>query len=260
MVVHPTIDPVAFAGKNNRFDPLIESWIWWLFFSSYRCNQTGHFARDCSSDSSQTICYNCNKTGWRNSTWIRKQSHRRIDFLGHISRDCDETRSSNFGGGGGGFRGGRGKLSFSPESWSSLIEFIGQVAVVVVEEVIVIDAPNQVISHVIAPNPIIVLVGKVAMVARSIKAMMMTMVIKILNDNKQTISLFILSWKQTEHKIKRFLFPFFSFYSRHIRRSFLFRLFVYLTKQDLVFSSFFFNIVNKNPSRKSKDQVRIIIG
>ena len=63
----------------------------------------------------------------------------------------------------------------------------------VVEEVIVIDAPNQVISHVIAPNPIIVLVGKVAMVARSIKAMMMTMVIKILNDNKQTISLFILS-------------------------------------------------------------------
>lgn len=25
MVVHPTIDPVAFAGKNNRFDPLIES-------------------------------------------------------------------------------------------------------------------------------------------------------------------------------------------------------------------------------------------
>ena len=63
----------------------------------------------------------------------------------------------------------------------------------VVVEVIVIDAPNQVISHVIAPNPIIVLVGKVAMVARSIKAMMMTMVIKILNDNKQTISLFILS-------------------------------------------------------------------
>lgn len=33
--------------------------------------------------------------------------------LGHISRDCDEQRSNNFGGGsGGGFRGGRGKLPF----------------------------------------------------------------------------------------------------------------------------------------------------
>ncbi len=33
--------------------------------------------------------------------------------LGHISRDCDEPRSNNYGsggGGGGGFRGGRGKF------------------------------------------------------------------------------------------------------------------------------------------------------
>jgi len=44
-------------------------------------------ARDCPSDSSQSVCYNCNKPG-------------------HVSRDCTEPRANNFGG--GGFRGGRG--------------------------------------------------------------------------------------------------------------------------------------------------------
>ncbi|CAF5146698.1 unnamed protein product, partial [Rotaria socialis] len=53
---------------------------------SYRCNQSGHLARDCPSDSNQNVCYNCNQPG-------------------HISRDCTEPRATQFRGGSG-FRGG----------------------------------------------------------------------------------------------------------------------------------------------------------
>ena len=77
-----------------------------IFCHSYRCNQTGHLARDCPSDSSQSVCYNCNQPGkllsFRN-IWHASYS----SFLpGHISRDCPEPRANNFGS--GGFRGSRG--------------------------------------------------------------------------------------------------------------------------------------------------------
>lgn len=60
-------------------------------------------ARDCTSDSSQSVCYNCNKPGKKR--FKNNNQKKNIFFLGHISRDCTEPRSNNSGGG---FRGGRG--------------------------------------------------------------------------------------------------------------------------------------------------------
>lgn len=88
-----------------------------------------------------------------------------------------------------------------------------------VEAVLAIDAPNQVISHVIVPNLIIV----VAMVAHLIKQMMM-MAIEILNDKNKYFKKKIVH-TVFKHSIKRLIFLFSlssssSFYSRHIDRSF----------------------------------------
>lgn len=60
-VVHLTIDLVVAVGKKFIETSVIISIIIIIF--SYRCNQPGHFARDCPSDSSQNVCYNCNQPG-----------------------------------------------------------------------------------------------------------------------------------------------------------------------------------------------------
>ncbi len=82
--------------------------------------------------------------------------------LGHVSRDCTEPRSNNYnsgGGGGGGFRGGRGKKtkSFLSKKNCFIFNFKAVVAAAVAE-VIVTDAPNQAISHVIVLNQIHVVI------------------------------------------------------------------------------------------------------
>ena len=66
VVVH-TIDSITFVGKNSFSSSIIDII---LISISYRCNQNGHFARDCPSDSNQTVCYNCNKTGKRKENSI----------------------------------------------------------------------------------------------------------------------------------------------------------------------------------------------
>ena len=60
-VVHRMTDQVAVGKTDIR--AILENIIL-CFVSSFRCNQSGHFARDCPSDSNQVICYNCNQPGY----------------------------------------------------------------------------------------------------------------------------------------------------------------------------------------------------
>lgn len=76
------------------------------------------------------------------------------NYLGHISRDCGEPRSNNFGGGGGGFRGGRGK-NWQIFSFRKFF-FVFKAVVAVAVAAIVIDVRNRDILLAIVPNQTIV--------------------------------------------------------------------------------------------------------
>ena len=115
VVAVPRIDR-AFAGKSIACQWIAAD----LCNPSYRCNQSGHFARDCPSDSNQSVCYNCNQPGSSQFQSVLTLFIKGISS-GHLSRDCNEPRNSSNnsyggssgGGGGGGYRGSRGTWSFA---------------------------------------------------------------------------------------------------------------------------------------------------
>jgi hypothetical protein len=108
-------------------------------------------------------------------------------FTGHISRDCTEPRSNNYGGGGsgGGYRSSRGKFLLYIKLFDLLSDFVfkvaAEVAVVVVAEVIVTDARNQVILHVIARNRIHVVDKVVVQETNKVEMMMMEIRYRMIN-------------------------------------------------------------------------------
>jgi hypothetical protein len=107
-------------------------------------------------------------------------------FTGHISRDCTEPRSNNYGGGGsgGGYRSSRGKFLLYIKLFDLLSEFSFKVVAAVaavVAEVIVTDARNQVILHVIARNRIHVVDKVVVQETNKVEMMMMEIRYRMIN-------------------------------------------------------------------------------
>jgi len=106
-------------------------------------------------------------------------------FTGHISRDCTEPRSNNYGGGGSGsgYRSNRGKFLLYIKLLDLLSDFLFKVvaAVAVVVEVIVTDARNQVILHVIARNRIHVADKAVVQETNKVEMMMMEIRYRMIN-------------------------------------------------------------------------------
>jgi len=106
-------------------------------------------------------------------------------FTGHISRDCTEPRSNNYGGGGSGgsYRSSRGKFLLYIKLFDLLSEFLFKVvaAVAVVGEVIVTDARNQVILHVIVRNRIHVADKAVVQETNKVEMMMMEIRYRMIN-------------------------------------------------------------------------------
>ncbi len=108
-------------------------------------------------------------------------------FTGHISRDCTEPRSNNYGGGGSTYRSSRGKFLLYIKLFDLLSDFVfkvaAEVAVVVVAEVIVTDARNQVILRVIARNRIHVADKVVVQETNKVEMMMMEIRYRMINKN-----------------------------------------------------------------------------
>lgn len=65
------------------------------FIHRFRCNGTGHIARECAQSPDEPSCYNCNKTGHiaRNCPEGGRDSNQtcyNCNKAGHISRNCPD--------------------------------------------------------------------------------------------------------------------------------------------------------------------------